>query len=86
MAESKIGLVTHYFGHIQVGAIQLTEGGLAVGDTIRVKGHTSDFTQRVDSMQIEHQSVPTAAKGDSVGIKLAGHAREHDEVFKVTPD
>ena len=54
MAEEKIGVVTHYFGKIGVAAIELTDGMLRVGDTIHVKGHTSDFTQTVDSMQMEH--------------------------------
>jgi putative protease len=86
MGESKIGVVTHYFGKIEVAAIQITAGELRVGDTIRVKGHTADFTQRVDSMQVEHTTVELARPGDSVGLKVAGHAHEHDDVFKVTPD
>ena len=50
MAEEKIGVVTHYFGKLGVAAIELTEGELQAGDTIHVKGHTSDFTQTVDSV------------------------------------
>jgi len=86
MAETKIGHITHYFGHVGGGAIQLTDGGLAVGDTIHVKGHTSDFLQVVESMQIEHANVPKAACGQNVGTKLKEHVREHDTVFKVVPD
>jgi putative protease len=86
VAEQKVGIVTHYFGKLSVAAIELTDGELNVGDTIHVKGHTSDFTQSVDSMQLEHDSVEAAAVGQSVGIKVVEHAREHDEVFKVTPD
>jgi hypothetical protein len=52
VGEQKVGVVTHYFGKIGVAAIQLTDGGLSVGDTIHVKGHTSDFTQSVQSMQV----------------------------------
>ncbi|MFW6158059.1 MAG: type II toxin-antitoxin system HicB family antitoxin [Planctomycetota bacterium] len=85
MAEKKIGRVTHYFGNINVAAIEL-EDELNVGDTIHIKGHTSDWTQPVDSMQIEHDSVESAGKGDSIGIKVTDHAREHDEVFKVVED
>lgn len=85
MAEIKIGHVTHYFGHVGVGAIQLTDGDLALGDTIRVKGHTSDFTQVVESMQIDHVNVPKAARGQNVGTKLKEHVRVNDAVFKVTP-
>jgi putative protease len=86
MAEQKIGVVTHYFGKISVAAIKMTDGELHVGDTIHVKGHTSDFSQTVDSMQVEHASVDVARPGDEVGMKVADHAREHDEVFKVTSD
>lgn len=83
MPEIEIGVVSHYFGHINVAALNLT-GDLAVGDTIRIKGHTSDFTCQVDSMQVEHESVQKAGKGDSIGIRVPQHAREHDKVFKVT--
>ncbi|MEE9279834.1 MAG: translation elongation factor-like protein [Myxococcota bacterium] len=85
MAEQKVGEVSHYFGGISVAALELS-GELRVGDTIHIKGHTSDFVQTVDSMQIEHDSVESAGAGDSVGIKVAEHARQHDEVFKVTGD
>jgi putative protease len=86
VAEQKVGVVTHYFGRLSVAAVELTDGELHVGDTIHVKGHTSDFTQTVDSMQLEHDEVESAAVGESVGIKVVEHAREHDEVFKVTSD
>ncbi|MBU4178351.1 MAG: translation elongation factor-like protein, partial [Actinobacteria bacterium] len=69
MPEQEIGRVSHYFNHINVAALELT-GELAVGDTIHIKGHTSDFTEIVDSMQIEHDSVEKAGPGDSVGIKV----------------
>ncbi len=84
MAEQKVGVVIHYWTHIHVAGIQLTEGELRVGDTIRIKGHTSDFTQRIGSMQLDNQAVETAGPGDDVGIQVAEYAREHDEVFKVT--
>ena len=83
MADSEIGKVTHYFGKIGVAAIEITQGTLKVGDTIHIKGHTSDFTQTVDSMQIEGNSVQEASAGESVGIKVTDHAREHDVVYKV---
>jgi translation initiation factor IF-2 len=83
MAEEEIGRVTHYFSHIQVAAIEITNGSMRVGDTIHVKGHTTDFTQTVDSMQIEKQAVQEATVGQSVGIKVPDHAREHDMVYKV---
>jgi len=86
MAEQKIGIVTHYFGKIGVAALKITDGELRVGDTIRIKGHTSDFTQTVKSMQVEHESVEVARTGDEIGLKTAEYAREHDSVYKVLPD
>ncbi len=86
MVERKIGVITHYYGNIGVAGLSLTDGELISGDTIHIKGHTSDFTQRVDSIQVEHEPVDVARAGDEVGIKVIEHAREHDEVFKVTDD
>ena len=86
MAEQLIGTVTHYFGKIRVAALDITAAGLNVGDTIHIKGHTSDFTQPVESLQIEHQAVDAAKPGDAVALTVIEHAREHDQVFKVTPD
>lgn len=86
MAETLIGKVTHYFSKAQVAAVAITDGQLNVGDTIHVVGHTSDFTQKVGSIQLEHQSIPTATVGQNVGIQVIEHAREHDKVYRVTPD
>ena len=83
MAEVELGRVTHYFGKIGVAAIEITQDSLAVGDTIHIRGHTSDFTQHVDSMQLDGQPVEEVTVGQSVGIKVAEHAREHDTVYKV---
>jgi len=82
--EERVGFVTHYYGHLSVAAIRLESGSLRVGDTIRILGHTSDFRQRVDSMQIDRQPVTEAGKRQEIGIKVAEHARENDEVYKVT--
>src|SRR6267142_762217 len=82
--EELIGVVTHYYGHLSVAAIRLESGSLSVGDTIRVLGHTSDFRQRIVSMQIEHQAVTEAGKRQEIGLKVTEHARENDLVYKVT--
>ncbi len=81
--EIEIGKITHFFGHISVGVIEITSDVLKVGDTIHVKGATSDFTQKIDSMQIDHESVEEAKAGQSIGLKVSEHVREHDTVFKV---
>ncbi len=83
MAEVEIGKVTHYFSKVGVAAIQITQDVLRVGDVIHVKGHTSDFTQNIDSMQIDNKPVVEAATGQSIGLQVKDHAREHDQVFKV---
>ena len=83
MAEVELGKVTHYFSKIGVAAIQLTQDTLRVGETIHVKGHTSDFLQKIDSMQIDGKSVSEATIGQSIGLRVKDHAREHDQVFKV---
>ena len=80
--EREVGAVTHYYTKIGVTVIELTDT-LKVGDKIHVKGATSDFTQKVDSMQIEHKEVKEAKKGDSIGLKVKEHTREHDKVFVV---
>ena len=82
--EERVGFVTHYYGHLSVAAIRLESGSLRVGDTIRILGHTSDFRQRVESMQIEHQPVTEAGRRQEIGLKVTEHARENDEVYKVT--
>lgn len=82
-AEKPIGRITHFYSHLSVGIIELTDGGLKVGDTIHIKGTHTDFTQTVDSMQMEHQNVTQAQKGKVVGIKVKEKVREHDQVFQV---
>jgi putative protease len=84
MAEEKeIGKVLHYFGHLSVAALKITSGNLKVGDTIHIKGHTTDFTQTIETIQIEHNQVTEAQPGDDIGIKVKDHVREHDVVYKV---
>lgn len=83
MAEEKlIGKITHYFGHISVGIIELADK-LKVGDKIHIKGSSTDFEQTVDSMQVEHQDVQEAKSGDAVGVKVAQKVKESDAVYKV---
>lgn len=84
MSETKIGTVSHYFGHLGVAAVEITDGELRTGDMVHIKGHSTDFQQTVESIQIEHEQVEVAKPGDSVGIQVIEKAREHDEVYKVT--
>lgn len=82
MEEERVGRVVKYFARPGVAAINL-EGELSIGDTIHIKGHTTDFEQKVESMQIENQPVEKATSGDAVGIKVKERARPNDVVYKV---
>ena len=86
MAEKLIGVVLHYWSKAGAAGIKITDGELRVGDTVHIKGHTTDLTEVVESMQVEHEAVETAHPGDEIGINVSDHVREHDQVFKVTPD
>lgn len=83
-SEQRIGVVTHYYSHLSVVAMQLEPGAtLRVGDVIHIWGHTTDFTQRVESLEVNHAPVPEVKPKDDFGLKVIEHAREHDIVFKV---
>ena len=80
----RVGVVTHYFGHLSVAVLKLDPGtNLHVGDNIHIKGHTSDFGQRVESLQIGHAPVEQVGPDDDFGLKVVDHVREHDVVYKV---
>lgn len=75
-----VGKIAHYFDQINVAVVEIS-GKLKVGDKIRIKGTTTDFEQKVDSMQIEHEQVKEAKKGDAVGMKVADRVRPNDLVY-----
>jgi translation elongation factor EF-1alpha len=83
MKEIEIGVVQDYFAKIGVAALGITANGIKVGDEIHFKGHTTDFSQRVDSLQIEHAQVSEAGAGASVGTKVKDRVRIGDRIFKV---
>ena len=85
MGEEAIGKVTDYFAKIGVAGIQVTSGSLGVGEAIRIKGHTTDLTLTVDSIQVEHQAVQRAVAGQTIGIRVQDRVRRGDTVLKVTP-
>ena len=82
--EQRIGVVTHYYSHLSVVALALEPGTtLRVGDVIHIHGHTTDFTQKVESLEVNHAPVTEVGPDDDFGLKVVGHAREHDTVYKV---
>jgi len=82
MEEKLIGKVTHYYNHINVGIIKLSDT-LQIGDTIHIKGRITDFNQVISSIEIEHKKVEKASAGELVGIKLDQKVHENDNVYKV---
>ena len=84
MAEELIGEVFSFYAKPSVAAITISHGSLKTGDTIRIKGHTTDFTMKIESMQIEREEVMEVTVGQSVGIKVPNRVRPKDTVFKIT--
>ena len=84
LAEQRIGVVTHYYSHLSVATLRLDPGAtLRIGDIIHVLGHTTDFTQSVESLEVDRKPVIEVGPNDDFGLKVTQHAREHDDVFKV---
>jgi len=77
-----IGSITHYFPHVQAAVIKL-KGPLAMGETVKIKGHTTDLTQLITSMQIDRVDISSAKKGDEIGLLVNSRVRQHDKVYKV---
>src|SRR3990167_6537064 len=82
-AVEEIGIVTHYFPHVEAAVVKLTKGPLSVGDTIVIKGHTTDFKEKVGSLQLDHAPVDSASVGQEIGLKVKTRVREHDAVYKL---
>jgi putative protease len=86
MAGKKIGEVMKFFSKPSVAAVKIMEGEVKVGDNIKFSGHTTDFTDIIESMEVENKSVQKAVAGDFIGVKVSNRVRPGDEVFKVIPD
>jgi putative protease len=81
----RLGVVTHYFDHPCVAVVRLECGSLRIGDVIHFQGHTTDFRQTVDSLEVDHAPVNEVGPNDDFGLKVAERVREHDVVYKVRP-
>jgi translation elongation factor EF-Tu-like GTPase len=79
--DQAIGTVTHYFSHLSVAAVTLTDT-LRVGDRIHITGHTTNVEQTVESMEVDHQSVESAGPGDDMALAVRGHVRDNDKVYR----
>jgi hypothetical protein len=83
--EVDIGKVTHYYDHIQVAVLSLTDG-LKLGDRIHIVGHATDFIQRISSMEVEHHSIVWVKPGDNVAVKVSQPVHEHDIVYRIVEE
>lgn len=83
--EVEIGKVTHYYSHLNVAVLQLTDG-LKAGEYIHILGHTTDFVQKVISMEINHHHVTEVNPGDNVALKVIEPVRVHDMIYRVTEE
>jgi len=79
----KIGEITHYFPHVNAAAVKLLKSGLKVGDSIYIKGHTTDFKELVQSIQLDHASIPEGKKGQEIGLLVRSRVRQGDKVYKI---
>jgi hypothetical protein len=82
-SEERIGVVTHYYSHLSAATLRLESGTLRVGDVIHIRGHTTDFSQSVESLEVNHVPATEVGPNDDFGLKVVQHAREHDVVYKV---
>lgn len=82
MADVKVGNITHYFDRIGVAVVEVS-APIKVGDKLKIVGHDQEFEQEITSMQVEHENVQAAKKGDSVGMKVDQPVKKGDEVYKV---
>ena len=83
MPEEGVAIIVNFFAKIGVAALKITAGTIKIGDLLKYKGHTTDFTEEVASIQIENQPVEEAKAGDEVGIKVKERVREKDRVYKI---
>ena len=83
MPEEQVGVVIKFFAKPSVAAIEITSGTIKKGDVLRYRGHTTDFSERVESMEVDNQAIEEAKVGDLVGLKVKERVRENDRVYRV---
>ncbi len=86
MAEEEVGKVVKYFSHVNAAIVEITAGALKVGERIAIRGHTTDIEQAVASMQVEHEVVEAASRGQAVGIEIKERVRPGDTVYRLIAD
>ncbi len=82
-ALEKVGEVTHYFPHVKAAAILVLKDGLKVGDEVYIKGHTTDFKEKIISIQLDHAQIQESKKGQEIGLLVSSRVRTGDNVYKI---
>jgi len=82
--EVGVGKAIHYFPKVKAAVIKITKGGISNGDLLHIKGQTTDFIQKVSSMQIDKKPIKKGKKGQEVGLRVKSKTRRHDKVYKIT--
>lgn len=83
MPEEQVAVIVKFFSKPSVAALEVTNGTIKKGDILRYKGHTTDFTEEISTMEIDNQVVDEVKVGDLVGVKVKERVRENDKVYKV---
>jgi len=83
MPEKQVAVIVKFFAKPSVAALEVTSGSIVKGDLLRYKGHTTDFTEEITSMEVDNQAVDEAKVGDMIGVKVKERVRENDKVYKV---
>ena len=86
MGEEKIGEVMKFFAKPSVAAVKITAGELLVGDTVKFTGHTTDFEDKINSMEVDNKQIEKATAGDYIGIKVSDRVRPGDEMLRIVPE
>ncbi len=79
----EVGMVTHYFPKSKAAAIKIEKGKITVGDTLHFRGHTTNFKQRIDSLQSDHKAIQEAGRGKEVGVRVSARVRPNDIVYRL---
>lgn len=81
--EELAGIITHYFPHVKAGVIKIKKGSISIGDSLHIKGHTTDFIQKVNSLQIDRKPIQSATKGKEIGLLVKSRVRHNDKVYRL---
>ncbi|MDP6074748.1 MAG: hypothetical protein QGI26_07140, partial [Myxococcota bacterium] len=82
--SERVGFVMHYWDHVNAAAIRIEHGQLRIGDTIHVRGHTTDYYQQINRLELDRTPIESAGPGQEIGVHVSQRVREGDSVYKVS--